>query len=133
MQPAGLAIYDDGSKEERKLSAVSSSTVSAALTGDNFGGHSDSMPRGPQSVGLDIGFPFAQHVYGIPEHTSPLSLPTTTEGSSQRPAHYSDPYRLYNLDVFEYEIDQTMALYGNIPLLMAHGKIAGGSSITSVS
>lgn len=132
---SGLAIYDDGTKEEKKHRQLSSSSVDAVLTGDNFGGHSDSMPRGPRSVGLDISFPYAQHVYGIPEHTAPLSLPTTTQGTSQRPAEYSDPYRLYNLDVFEYEIGQTMALYGNIPILIAHGKVtaSSGKSMTSVS
>ena len=32
----------------------------------------------------------------------------------------SDPYRLYNLDVFEYELDRRMALYGSVPLMLAH-------------
>jgi alpha 1,3-glucosidase len=33
----------------------------------------------------------------------------------------TDPYRLYNLDVFEYELHNTMALYGSVPFVMAHG------------
>ena len=33
---------------------------------------------------------------------------------------YSEPYRLYNLDVFEFELDVPMALYGSVPFLMAH-------------
>ena len=70
------------------------------------------MPRGPLSVGMDFAFPFAQHVYGLPEHASGLSLPTTQKGSNAgKEPHYSEPYRLYNLDVFEYELDQSMALY----------------------
>ena len=32
----------------------------------------------------------------------------------------SEPYRLYNLDVFEYELDSRMALYGSIPVMIAH-------------
>lgn len=32
---------------------------------------------------------------------------------------YTDPYRLYNLDVFEYELNNPMALYGSIPYLHA--------------
>ena len=32
-----------------------------------------------------------------------------------------DPYRLYNLDVFEYELNSGMALYGSVPVLIAHG------------
>ena len=31
-----------------------------------------------------------------------------------------DPYRLYNLDVFQYELYNPMALYGSVPLLWAH-------------
>lgn len=33
----------------------------------------------------------------------------------------TDPYRLYNFDVFEYELDETMALYGHVPLMFGHG------------
>ena len=32
----------------------------------------------------------------------------------------SEPYRLFNLDVFEYELNNPMALYGSIPLMLAH-------------
>ena len=31
----------------------------------------------------------------------------------------SEPYRLYNLDVFEYAVDTPFGLYGSIPLLWA--------------
>lgn len=31
-----------------------------------------------------------------------------------------EPYRLYNLDVFEYELYNKMALYGSIPFMLAH-------------
>lgn len=31
-----------------------------------------------------------------------------------------DPYRLYNLDVFQYELYNPMALYGAVPVLLAH-------------
>lgn len=32
----------------------------------------------------------------------------------------SEPYRLYNLDVFEYLSHSPFGLYGSIPLLLAH-------------
>ena len=32
----------------------------------------------------------------------------------------SEPYRLYNLDVFEYLEDSPFGLYGAIPLMLAH-------------
>ena len=71
---------------------------------------------GPESLSLDIDFPNHGHVYGIPQHATRLSLPTTTGED----AYYSDPYRLYNADVFEYLADSTMSLYGSIPLMHAH-------------
>ena len=44
---------------------------------ETFGGNTDSKPKGPESVGLDITFPGYEHVYGIPEHAGPLSLKET--------------------------------------------------------
>lgn len=44
---------------------------------ETFGGNTDSKPRGPESVGLDISFPGYEHVYGIPGHASSLSLKQT--------------------------------------------------------
>lgn len=44
---------------------------------ESFGGNSDSKPRGPESVGLDVTFPGYNHVFGIPEHADSLSLRET--------------------------------------------------------
>ena len=44
---------------------------------ESFGGNTDSKPRGPESIALDISFPGYEHVYGIPEHAGPLSLKQT--------------------------------------------------------
>ncbi|XXQ35577.1 Glucosidase II subunit alpha [Plasmodiophora brassicae] len=85
---------------------------------ESFGGQTDSRPRGPAAVSLDFQFESALHVYGIPEHATNLSLPDT-RGDFH---HYSEPYRLFNLDVFEYELDVPMALYGAIPFMMALGQ-----------
>ncbi|XP_075044679.1 neutral alpha-glucosidase AB isoform X2 [Mixophyes fleayi] len=73
--------------------------------------HTDSKPNGPSSVGLDFSLPGFEHVYGIPEHAENIRLRTTEN---------TDPYRLYNLDVFQYELYNTMALYGAVPLMLAH-------------
>ncbi|KAL9099391.1 MAG: hypothetical protein Q9163_005102 [Psora crenata] len=85
---------------------------------ESFGGSTDSKPKGPESVGMDITFPEYEHVYGIPGHAGPLSLRETRGASGS----YNQPYRLYNSDVFEYEMDTPMALYGAIPLMHAHRK-----------
>ncbi|GJE94653.1 glycoside hydrolase family 31 protein [Phanerochaete sordida] len=78
----------------------------------------DSKPKGPQMLSIDISFPNHGHVYGIPQHATRLSLPTT----SGQDFFYNEPYRLWNSDVFEYHADSTMSLYGSIPVMYAHSK-----------
>ena len=72
---------------------------------------------GPESLSLDINFPSHGHAYGIPQHATRLDLPTTKgEG-----ALFTDPYRLYNGDIFEYPASSSdLSLYGSIPLIHAH-------------
>jgi len=123
----GKAIYSDGSREDDDNDNVQEGAQmlqqeeeededEVGLWEEKFQSHFDSKPNGPMSVGLDISFPKSQHLFGIPEHASETLLRTTIGENS----HYSDPYRLYNLDVFEYELDETMALYGSIPFLVSH-------------
>jgi len=53
----GLAIYEDGSREERKEEAnegFASQGAYANDRGDSFGGHVDSRPYGPMSVGMKV-------------------------------------------------------------------------------
>ncbi|XP_015603638.1 neutral alpha-glucosidase AB [Cephus cinctus] len=80
---------------------------------ENFKSHHDSKPFGPEAIAMDFSFPGAENAYGIPEHADSLALKSTKQ---------ADPYRLYNLDVFEYEVNEAMSLYGAIPVLYAHGK-----------
>ncbi|XP_068834199.1 neutral alpha-glucosidase AB isoform X2 [Capricornis sumatraensis] len=81
---------------------------------ETFKTHSDSKPYGPMSVSLDFSLPGMEHVYGIPEHADNLRLKVTEGG---------EPYRLYNLDVFQYELYNRMALYGSVPVLLAHSPL----------
>lgn len=78
---------------------------------ESYGGHSDSKPNGPTAVAMDFTFAGLDNVYGIPQHADTFSLKDTTG---------TDPYRLYNLDVFEYELWNPMALYASIPFMMGH-------------
>uniref|UniRef100_A0A674D350 Glucosidase II alpha subunit n=1 Tax=Salmo trutta TaxID=8032 RepID=A0A674D350_SALTR len=66
---------------------------------------------GPSSISLDFSLPGVENVYGIPEHADSLKLKATDGG---------DPYRLFNLDVFQYEVFNPMALYGAIPVMLSH-------------
>ncbi len=135
----GLAIYADGTREERKeevtetivaeerrrhLSEEDDSQFHFDTEGmweEKFGPHTDSKPYGPMSVGADITFPESKHLFGLPEHASSTQLQGTTGDG----ARYKEPYRLYNLDVFEYELDETMALYGEVPLIVSQSKHTG--------
>ncbi|KAG1743770.1 glycoside hydrolase family 31 protein [Suillus occidentalis] len=87
-----------------------------AFWDETFSTWTDTKPKGPESLSLDITFPNHAHVYGIPQHATNLSLPSTTGPT----ARYTDPFRLYNSDVFEYLADSTTSLYGSIPLMHAH-------------
>lgn len=82
---------------------------------EDFGGHTDKKPRGPASYGMDVTFEGdIPALFGLPEHATKASLP-----------FYDEPYRFFNLDVFEYEIDVPMALYGTIPIIYANDRISG--------
>uniref|UniRef100_A0A8C3A078 Glucosidase alpha, neutral C n=1 Tax=Cyclopterus lumpus TaxID=8103 RepID=A0A8C3A078_CYCLU len=65
----------------------------------------------PSSIGADLCLHGFSHVYGLPEHADGLQLRDTRDG---------DPYRLYNLDVFAYDLYSRLGLYGSVPLLVAH-------------
>jgi alpha 1,3-glucosidase len=70
----------------------------------------DRLPFGPESVALDFTFVNYTHIYGIPEHADSLSLKDTTG---------TEPYRLFNVDIFEYEVQSKLSMYGSIPLMIA--------------
>ena len=126
----GLAIYADGTREERKnvedhrqLTAVELDRE--GLWEEKFGDHEDSKPYGPMSVGADITFPNSKHIFGLPEHASSTLLKNTVGEN----AEYKDPYRLYNLDVFEYDLDVPMSLYGAVPLIVSQSVATGTSGV----
>jgi len=86
---------------------------------ESFGGFTDTRMKGPAAVGVDVEFVGTRHVYGLPEHASSFSLKNTRGKTSDS---YNEPFRLFNLDVFEYELDEPMALYGAVPFVMSHSK-----------
>ena len=100
----------------REQRASEMAEAPAAREAHSFGRFTDPLPFGSSSVGLDIAFPRASHAYGLPERTVAHALPPTLG---------KEPYRLFNLDVFEYELDHPMSVYGAVPFLHAHGE--GGS------
>ncbi|XP_058472345.1 neutral alpha-glucosidase C [Solea solea] len=83
----------------------------ASLWKETFGHFEDIKANGPSSIGADFCLHGFSHVYGLPEHADSLQLRDTRDG---------EPYRLYNLDVFAYELNSRFGLYGSVPLLVAH-------------
>ena len=47
-------------------------------------------------------------------------VPSLSLKPTSGPGISSEPYRLYNLDVFEYLHESPFGLYGSIPFMMAH-------------
>lgn len=118
--PEPAAVEDEEATEEEAKQPEEAAPVAKrdeeGAWSESFGTHQDSKPRGPESLGADFTFVGASAVYGIPEHASSLALKATRGANGEK---LQDPYRLYNLDVFEYELDNTMALYGSVPLMLA--------------
>ncbi len=126
----GLAIYADGTREERRnVDMIDTATNTGGdfdtkdMWEERFGEHVDSKPHGPTSVGMELTFPSSKHVFGLPEHASSTQLQATKGVDGAH--HYNEPYRLYNLDVFAYELDETMALYGHVPLIVSQSITTG--------
>ena len=108
-------VVEEKKEGEEEVASPPQTEDESTFWDESFGGNTDSKPRGPEAIALDITFPGYNHIYGAAEHTGPLSLKETRGGEGK----YSDPYRLYNADVFEYEMDSPMTLYGSIPFITA--------------
>jgi len=128
----GLAIYKDGTREVKHADRVATGKDGheedeSGMWEEHFHEHKDSKPNGPMSVGFDVEFYSTDtHLTGIPEHAAAMDLLSTRSHPASTTAtstHYNEPYRLYNLDVFEYDLDVPMALYGAIPLMVAHDTV----------
>ncbi|CAG2104181.1 unnamed protein product [Medioppia subpectinata] len=109
-KPAESGAENEGQQPPEQQQPVEECTDSCWE--ESFKSHTDTKPYGPMSVGCDFTFVDFEHVYGIPEHADRFAL-KNTKGSS-------DPYRLFNVDINEYELENPMALYGAYPLMVAH-------------
>lgn len=90
---------------------------------ETWSSRQDTKPKGPEALSLDISFPGKPYLFGLPEHASPLNLRSTR---GEKAGDFEDPYRLMNTDVFEYDFDSPMALYGSVPIV--HAQSANGST-----
>lgn len=126
---AGRLIEEKSESEETQADQpVAEAQVSESANAEvktyveSFSTFTDLRPYGPMSVGMDINFPNGDHVYGIPEHADSFALRDTHP-------NIGDPYRLYNVDIFEYELNSPMALYGSIPFMISQSKTVGSFGV----
>ena len=105
---------------ERQLTPETPESATAQWS-ESFSSHIDGRKKGPMALSIDVHFPGVSHVFGIPERASRFSLrPTKQVHEDATEPSLQEPYRLYNLDVFEYLDDHPFGLYGSIPFLTAH-------------
>ncbi|XP_048188841.1 neutral alpha-glucosidase C isoform X1 [Perognathus longimembris pacificus] len=99
-------------KEERVSAGASQeSQEDLGLWEEKFGNFVDIKANGPTSIGLDFSLHGFEHLYGIPQHAESHRLKNTKDG---------DAYRLYNLDIYGYQIYSKTGIYGSVPYLLAH-------------
>lgn len=77
---------------------------------------------GPTGRGFDVSFAESMALVGLAEHATSLHL-----------GKFQEPYRLYNLDVFEYEVDVPMALYGAIPFVTCVQRSGAASGLLALN
>ena len=134
----GRAVPEDevalASVNERGLLRFAASDPSCDGGVERWRGFMDSRPHGCTAIAADVSFGDALEVFGLPERAAPLALPATMKlterasmsatGEATRDTSFaptSEPYRLFNLDIFEYGPDTPIGLYGSTPFLVAHG------------
>ncbi|XP_072842320.2 neutral alpha-glucosidase C [Pogona vitticeps] len=98
-------------KKDGSVDSPKENQEDLGLWEEKFGSFLDIKANGPSSIGLDFSLYGFEHIYGIPQHAETLLLKNTSD---------DDVYRLYNLDVFGYQIHSKMGIYGSVPLLLAH-------------
>ncbi|XP_018562585.1 probable glucan 1,3-alpha-glucosidase [Anoplophora glabripennis] len=66
-----------------------------------------------QAFSFRVEFEGANKLYGLAHHSFQMALKETVDGSSE-------PFRMKNLDIGEYDEDSPLALYGSIPVVYGH-------------
>jgi alpha 1,3-glucosidase len=90
-----------------------------------FDGKVEKFPMGPRAISLDFEVAYDAEFAGIPERTSTdghINLDNTLDINFDNDTDIlKDPYRLFNLDVTEYQTNNSyLGLYGSIPYLMSY-------------
>lgn len=105
-----METYKTKEEIDKRINILPEESTYNAYNDDFKDSKGDLLPLGPESVALDFTFINYTHVYGIPEHADSFSLKDTSNG---------EPYRLFNVDIFEYDVQSKLPMYGSIPLMIA--------------
>lgn len=118
-------LNNENDKDLESLKKDLKKSIYKSLDKETFKSFTDTKPNGPESIGFDIIFSKTSHSYGLAEHGAKAQLQSTRKNqkfNNNNPIWNTEPYRLYNVDIFEYEHDSSMALYGAVPFILAHEK-----------
>ena len=83
----GLARFADGTKEVKTYKAAEVAKDDGDFS-ETFSGHTDDVPNGPMSVGVDVAFPGSKALFGLAEHASQFALKKTTGGGGYDASQY---------------------------------------------
>ncbi|XP_039744342.1 neutral alpha-glucosidase C isoform X5 [Pteropus medius] len=109
-----IPLKERATKENEEDASVVTSQQNQEDMGlweEKFGKYVDVKVNGPASIGLDFSLNGFEYLYGLPQHAESHQLKNTGDGEA---------YRLYNLDVYGYKINDKMGIYGSVPYLLAH-------------
>eukprot|EP01054_Gregarina_sp_Poly1_P004183 Gregarina_sp_Poly_1__4182@NODE_228_length_11160_cov_127_571532_g202_i0_p3_GENE_NODE_228_length_11160_cov_127_571532_g202_i0NODE_228_length_11160_cov_127_571532_g202_i0_p3_ORF_typecomplete_len944_score89_86Glyco_hydro_31/PF01055_26/7_2e124Gal_mutarotas_2/PF13802_6/3_2e14Gal_mutarotas_2/PF13802_6/2e02DUF4968/PF16338_5/0_04_NODE_228_length_11160_cov_127_571532_g202_i0822311054 len=96
-----------------------------------FDGQMDKSLLGPQAVGLDIQFLDSLTSHGFGEHAVPWDLPPTDAFPNK--VDVNEPYRFWNSDIPQYELNTPMALYAALPFLfIVHNPLNQSQAVSAV-
>jgi alpha 1,3-glucosidase len=70
-------VHEEGEENNEAVEAPKQENEEHSMWEESFSGNTDSKPRGPESIGVDIDFPLSHHLYGIPEHADNFALRNT--------------------------------------------------------
>lgn len=94
-----------------RITFYNGNNVVSIINNDGLLEFEEEEPR--VAVGVDVWFPNAKQVYGLPTHADSLALRNTGPNENE-------PYRYYNIDHAAFDAYNTQALYGAIPVIYSH-------------
>jgi alpha 1,3-glucosidase len=106
----GYEVLEFNSKNLLKVESIYREKIQKNETEgiEGYGKFNLNIKDGESALGFDFKFSKSKNLFGIPERTTDLLLkPTKGDGIS------SEPYRMYNLDVYRYDLNSPLGNKNN--------------------